>query len=211
MKNKFTTTLCGFILSLLLTSCGQTQPDSAAYSKTEIAEAKQDVKTKEELLADSLASAQQIKQDKISDAEKKKKLNLAIRFAEKDFFTSLKAVDRDYGENNFSKIYNTLKRHKRTSYEIYLELTEIRKRAVSVARVDGVEMGANGRERILHNYYSILERELKAKESEFKGKYGFDNRLLLCFRNNYCSCLGDNSDKYCSGRKPIFQNAEFWN
>ena len=211
MKINLTTTFYIILVGLLFTACGQNNSDKTTSTLADNNVAEPQIKTKKEMIADSIESIKQDSIKKVYEAEQHKKLMTAIKFAENDFFSSIKAVDRDFGENNLQRLSKILKQHKKTVYDIYVELTEIRKKAVSVARANGIEIRANGQERILSNYYFYLDKEMTAGENKFQNKYNFDNRLLLCFRNNYCSCLGDNSDKYCSGRQPIFPNGEFWN
>ena len=196
------------LIILILTACNNS--DNSISSTDEVSQTKKN-KTKEQLIADSISDLKQDSLNKIAEAKEREKLKLAAKFAEKDFFSSLKGVDRDFGENNFSKISKVLTRHKTTIYDLYLELSEMKKQAYSKAKACCTERRANGGERILHNYYDVLKREIADGENRFMTKYDFDNRLLLCFENNYCSCLGDNSDKYCSGRQSILPNAEFWN
>jgi hypothetical protein len=211
MKKNLTTIFNGLLFGLLFGACGQTNSDNSTSSKVAVTEKRQAIKTQEEITADSIALLKQDSLNRIFEAEQQEKLKTAIKFAEKDFFSSLKGIDRDFGENNFSKFSRILKQHRTTAYDLYLELTEMKKKAYSKAKSCCTETRANGNERILHNYFDVLKREIADGENKFKIKYGCDNRLLQCFENNYCSCLGDNSDKYCSGRQPIFPNGEFWN
>jgi hypothetical protein len=133
-----------------------------------------------------------------------------IQYVEKEFFRNLKDIDKDFGENNFAKFTTILKRHKTTVFDLYIELSEIKKEAVSVARANGIEVKANGKERVLSNYYYLLEKEIATGKSSFQKKYGFDNRLLQCFENNYCFCYDRKRDVYCSGSDCKLINGEFW-
>ena len=107
-----------------------------------------------------------------------------VALVEKEFFKSLKDIDRDFGENNFTRFSKILKKHHKTVYDLYIELSEIKRNAVAVARANGVEIRANGKERVLNNYYYYLEKEMTAGKSNFLNKYSFDNRLMQCFENN---------------------------
>jgi len=211
MKKIISNILHGLLFGLLFGACGQTNSDNSTSSEGPVKMTRQAIKPHEEITADSIASLKQDSLNRINEAEQKEKLKIAISFAEKDFFNSLKGIDRDFGENNFSKFSKILKQHKTAVYDLYLELVEMKKISYSKAKSCCTEKRANGNERILHNYYDVLKREIAEGENKFITKYGCDNRLLQCFENNYCSCLGDNSDKYCSGRQPILPNGEFWN
>lgn len=210
MKTISTRILNGLLIGCFFAACGEPNSKSSKFSDVAVTETKQSIKTNEKIVADSIASLKQDSLIKIKKADQEEKLNTAIRFAEKDFFSSLKGVDRDFSENNFSAFSKILKQHKRTVFDLYLELVEIKKKAYSKAKTCCTETRANGSERILNNYYDVLKQELADGENKFQAKYGFDNRLMLCFENNYCSCLGDNSDKYCLSGQAILPNAEYW-
>ena len=136
-------------------------------------------------------------------------LNL-VKFVDKEFSQNLKDIDKDFGENNFSRFTKILKKHKTTVYDLYLELSEIKKNAVSVARANGVEIRADGKERILNTYYYYLKKEITSGKNNFQSKYGFDNRLLQCFENNYCFCYEWKEAVYCNGGDCKLINGEFW-
>lgn len=161
-------------------------------------------KDKEKRELDSIAKIS-ISQPKLDTAY----LNL-VTYVNKAFLKSIKDFDKDSGEDNFSRLNKILKKHKTTIYALYLELSEMKKNAVSVARANGMEIRANGTERVLNNYFSILKNEKRVGEINFKRKYGFDNRLLQVFENNYCSCYTSTRDSYFSDGRCKLINGEFW-
>ena len=194
---------------LLLAGCNNS--DNSNSLSDEIRETKNESKTKVQLLADSILTSKQDSLNKIEEAKENEKQRLASKFAEKDFFSNLKEIDRDFGENNFSKFTKILNRHKTSVYILYLELSEIKRQAYLKAKTCCTEIRSNGVERTLHNYFDVLKKEIEYGENNFMIKYNLDNRLLQCFKNNYSSCYGDNSEKYCFDKKSILPNAEFWN
>lgn len=188
------------LTTFLLLSCGQNSTDSVSQQDKSQTQTYDTAKT-----ADTKKLETQTAEPKVDTAY----LNL-VKLVDKEFFQNLKDIDRDFGENNFSRFAKILKKHKTTVYDLYLELSEIKKNAVSVARANGVEIRANGKERILSNYYYYLEKEITAGKNNFQSKYGFDNRLLQCFENNYCFCYDRKEAAYCNGGDCKLINGEFW-
>lgn len=202
MQNNMKILCYGILCWLLLAACRETNSDSG---NQDLAMAKDNIKTPQELIADSieLARADSLRQQ--NKLQQKQKLELAIINAEKDFFKSLKAVDKDFYERNYSKMQRLLKKHDASPYSLYLELTEIFKKSQKEAKQKAVSHGLRE-----SKYTSYIGKIEDGYVKEFQAKYGMDNRLYICFKHNYCSCLGQNSDKYCSGGEVILPNAEFW-
>lgn len=157
------------------------------------------------LKVDSIVKVRQDSISKIEEKTEKKKYEKAIALAEKDFYTSIKSVDREYGENNYIKIKAIFKKHKTTPYELYTELTLLFKKAKKIATDKATSSGLN--KRMYTDFISKIEGQYIA---DFQSKYNMDSRLYLCFKNNYCSCLGDNSIIYCAGNESLLPNGEYW-
>lgn len=191
------------IIIISINSCGQPTVENKSENKP--VERIYKVDTLAQQKADSIAKVRQDSISKIEEKAEKKKYEKAIALAEKDFYTSIKAVDKDYGENNYTKLKAILKKHKTTPYELYTELTLLFKKAKESATDKATSSGL--RERMYTDFISKIEDKYIA---DFQSKYNMDSRLYLCFKNNYCSCLGDNSDSYCAGNQSLLPNGEYW-
>lgn len=131
-------------------------------------------------------------------------------FAEKDFFNNLRGVDREYKENNYSTLKNILHKHHISIYDLYIELSSGYATVKQEARRRYIEIRPDGNERITNNYYDFIKHGNNSIELNFQEKYGISNRLFVCIKNNYCSCVGDHSDKYCNGKKCKLIYGEYW-
>jgi len=143
--------------------------------------------------------------ERINDSIKEAELKEITDLIEKDFFNDIKGVDREYGESNYPKFQKILKKHKASSFDLYLELTNIFKTSKEEAIQKAVNSGMQERK-----YVEFIDKIREPKVEKFKQKYEIDNRLYVCFVNNYCSCVGDNSDKYCPKVKEVLPNYEYW-
>lgn len=188
------------LIGVFVNSCELS--NSKSKSDNSLLEQTVSIKSLAEQKVDSVNKA---RQDSVSNVEEKERLEKAVSMAEKDLFSSLRSVDKDFGERNYSKIKALLKKNNTTPYQLYKELTEIfktaKKKAISRA------LGAGLKERRYTDFISKIEDE---EVLGFQAKYKMDDRLYICFRNNYCSCLGENSESYCEGNKCLLPNGEYW-
>lgn len=183
----------GLLVGTLLTSCTQKNSETKFIKSDSI--------ITESLIADSIALVHQDSINKAYEAKQKK----AIVIAEKDLISSIQEFDREFGENNYTRLRKVLKKHKTTPYNLYLELVNIYQKSYA----ESVQMAINAglKERKYTDFIAKVEDKYI---SQFQLKYGIDDGLYRCFKNNYCSCYTDNSDQYCSDGQPIFPNGEFW-
>jgi len=191
------------IIIIFINSCRQPTVENKSENKP--LERIYKVDTLAQQKTDSIAKVRQDSISKIEEKAEKKKYEKAIALAEKDFYTSIKAVDKDYGENNYTKLKAILKKHKTTPYELYTELTSLFKKAKESATDKATSSGL--RERMYTDFINKIEDKYIA---DFQSKYNMDRRLYLCFKNNYCSCVGDNSDSYCAENQSLLPNGEYW-
>jgi hypothetical protein len=134
-----------------------------------------------------------------------------VIIVEKDFWTNLKTIDKEIGENSSSKFHQILKKNDKKIYDLYLELSEIKKNAVLVARARGIEIRSDGRERITEHYIPSLQKELLKGTEAFQNKYNLDNRLLQFLQNNYCFCYKGKEETYCNDEgKCKLINGDYW-
>jgi len=140
-----------------------------------------------------------------NDSIEKVRVNNMIPLVERDFLASLKSVDRDYGENNTSKFKKILKKNNTTVYELYTELVDIFKKSKEEAIQKATNSGLQERK-----YVDFIDQIEKKYVNEFQAKYDMDDRLYVCFINNYCSCQGYNAEIYCNGEKCELPNGEYF-
>jgi len=157
---------------------------------------------------DSIAQIKKKQNDSIENLKKiedEKKYQKIIQIAESDFFKSLKAIDKDFGENNYSKLKQILQKHKKSPYDLYIELTEIfiksKDEAVQIAISSGLKE---------LKYVNFIGEIKDRYINEFQQKYGIDNRLYMCFKNNYCLCYKSVNNEYCNNGEITLKNGEYW-
>lgn len=184
-------TYCLFTLILLCSSCGQAPKENS-------------IKEAEVTIDTNRHSNSTINENDSS-------YKALIIKVEQTFFDNIKTIDKEGRENNFLKFREILTKHNKTIYDLYLELSEIKKNAELISRAKGVEITSQGKERITENYYLSYRKEILAGKDAFQSKYGFDNRLLQCFEMNYCFCYTGKQDENCDsiGNCKLV-NGEFW-
>lgn len=133
-----------------------------------------------------------------------------IKIVENIFFKNIKQYDLENGTNRHSQFKELLKKHQIHPYDLYLQLTEIHKMAEEEARKEGVEIKANGRERITEKYYIVLRSIKDSKIPEFQEKYNLTNTLLHQFQNNYCFCYSGKNANYCKNGNCLLINGQYW-
>lgn len=187
-------------------SCIQNKPEKIIVSKNEISKQVLDsITLNRKQNGDSIEKLKRDSLQKKADREKQIQDKQAIDAAQKDFFSSLKRSDKDYGENSYSKMQKILKKHKVTPYMLYLELTNIYKKAKEEAIRKAVLSGLKERK-----YTDFIDKIEDLYVFEFQAKYEMDSRLYQYFKNNYCSCVGTNAEKYCLNGKCVLMNGEYW-
>ncbi len=141
----------------------------------------------------------------IDKKTKQIKLQNTINFIDIDFYTSVKNIDSEFNENNLSIITKKVKNKNITLFDLYLEITNFNKNAyneaVFIARQNGLQ------DRRYVDFVSEIKENYKYT---FMKKYDLDQNLYMIFTNNYCSCLGKNSNKYCNELKGNLPNYEYW-
>ena len=195
----------GLLSTIFLVYCGQNKADHE--DKTVVLSEPLKIDSTEHLKhkqIDSIFGSHQDSVKRILFVEQKQRNKIAIIAAEKDFYKSLKGFDRDFHENNFERLQEVLSKHKISPYELYLELSEINNKSKQEAIKKAISTGLQ--ERKFTDFIKLIKDNYV---SEFQSKYGIDNRLYLCFKNNYCSCLGENSYKYCVDRNCTLPNADY--
>ena len=152
-----------------------------------------------------------IQLDSVAETVKEDDATL-IKKIEDNFFENVKQYDIDNNENRTSRFRKLFKKYKISPYELYLEITGIYKYADDEARKVGVEIKANGSERITEKYYRVLSNLRDPKIELLKEKYGLDHDLFLQFENNFCFCYNGKEDYYCQDGNCIciLRNGKYW-
>jgi hypothetical protein len=192
----------GGFLAIFLLSCGSNENSNVnrenddSLAKAEIAQI---------LRNDSLAEARKDSIHTAGIGEYRTLHEEELYSVQNDLFNSIHDFDRENGLNTLSKLKNILSYFKVSCFDLYIELTEIRRKSKKEAIVKAT---ANGQ--MERNYVHYIARIEDGYIAEFLIKYGMNNQVYICFKNNYCSCYGDNFVKYCNGRKCDLINSEYW-
>lgn len=143
--------------------------------------------------------------------ETKEDDSLTISKIENEFLKNIKDFDRENGENRLSKFKSLFAKYEIGPYDLYLEISSALKFADDEARKDGgVEINANGEERITEKYYRVLRLTEDSEIAKIKSKYDLDNDLFLQFRSNFCFCYSGKQDDFCNEGTCILRNGKYW-